>query len=174
MLPVIQTQWTDFSQGALLPTHNSTDLALNGKGFFVASTPSGPLYTRDGSFRLSGAGQLQTQDGYAIQGSDGRPIVLDNSRTFEVTPEGEVRQDGQEISRVALVDFQDTAMLAKRGGNYFQSGVSGIPTIAGIELKSNRASSKGLIQNRSNRRPAWSIFCASSKLCRRRLRLEPI
>jgi flagellar hook-basal body protein len=42
ILPVIQSRWTDFSQGALLPTSNSTDLALSGKGFFVASTSSGP------------------------------------------------------------------------------------------------------------------------------------
>jgi flagellar basal-body rod protein FlgF len=124
ILAVVQNRWTDFSQGALLPTGNSMDLALRGKGFFVASTPSGPLYTRDGSFRLSGTGQLQTLDGYSVQGSDGKPILLDSSKTFEVTPDGAVRQDGQEVSQIAVVDFEDPAMLAKRGGNYFQSSTS--------------------------------------------------
>jgi flagellar basal-body rod protein FlgF len=124
ILAVVQNRWTDFSQGALLPTGNSMDLALRGKGFFVASTPSGPLYTRDGSFRLSGTGLLQTLDGYAIQANDGKPILLDSSKTFEVTPDGAVRQDGQAVSQIAVVDFDDPAMLAKRGGNYFQSSAS--------------------------------------------------
>src|SRR5271169_5077433 len=44
ILPVLENRWTDFAQGALTPTGSSLDLALSGKGFFVASTPSGPLY----------------------------------------------------------------------------------------------------------------------------------
>jgi flagellar basal body rod protein FlgG len=32
-----------------------------------------------------------------------------------------VQQDGQEVSRIAVVDFKDPTVLAKHGGNYFQS-----------------------------------------------------
>ncbi len=120
-LPVLKTQWTDFSQGTLLPTSSPTDLAVNGKGFFVVTTPSGPLFTRNGSFHLSGQGQLQTQDGYAVQGIDRQPIVLDPAQTFEVVSDGTVSQGGQEIAQIGLVDFNDPAVLTKRGGNYFQS-----------------------------------------------------
>jgi flagellar basal-body rod protein FlgF len=120
-LPVVENQWTDYSQGTLLSTNSSTDLALNGKGFFVATTPTGPLYTRNGNFRLSPAGQLQTQDGYPVQSSDGKPLVLDTAQKFEVTPEGEVRQGGQHVSQIAVVDFKDPSLLAKRGGLYFRS-----------------------------------------------------
>lgn len=119
ILPVIQNRWTDFSQGMLLATGNDTDLALSGKGFFVASTSSGPLYTRDGNFHISGTGQLQTLEGYAIQGIDGQPVVIDSTKSFEVIPDGTVRQDGQDVSRIAVVDFQDPAMLSKRKGTYF-------------------------------------------------------
>src|ERR1041385_1912118 len=38
-LPVIEKQWTDFSQGALTPTGNPLDLALSGKGMFALNTP---------------------------------------------------------------------------------------------------------------------------------------
>ena len=62
-LPVIERQWTDFTQGSLMPTGNPLDLALSGPGFFVAQSPSGPVFTRDGSFRLSLRGELITQDG---------------------------------------------------------------------------------------------------------------
>ena len=123
ILSVIQTRWTDFSQGALLPTGNSTDLALSGKGFFIATTSSGPLYTRNGNFRVSGKGQLQTAEGYPVQGTDGSPITFDSSKALEVTPEGAVRQDGTEISRIAVVDFPDTTVLSKRGGTYFKNSV---------------------------------------------------
>lgn len=121
ILPVIQKRWTDFTQGTLLPTTNSTDLALNGKGFFVATTPSGPLYTRGGSFHVTASGQLDTNEGYSVQGTDGRPITLDNSKAFQVMPDGTVLQDGQQVSQIAVVDFEDRSALSKHGGNYFVS-----------------------------------------------------
>lgn len=124
ILSVVQNRWTDFAQGTLVPTSNSTDLALNGKGFFVVNTPSGPLYTRGGSFHVSSTGQLQTTDGYAVQGIDGKPIQLDNSKSFDVLPDGSVQQDGQQVSQIAVVDFDSPAMLAKRGGNYFSSSIT--------------------------------------------------
>jgi len=127
ILPVVQNRWTDFAQGALTPTGSSMDLALSGKGFFVASTASGPLYTRGGSFRFSQTGQLQTEDGYSLQGIDGKPILVDSSKTIEVLPDGTVQQDGQAVSRIAVVDFADPKVLAKRGGNYFRSMASSMP-----------------------------------------------
>lgn len=121
ILPVIQNRWIDFSQGTLVPTGNSTDLALNGKGFFVARTSNGPLYTRGGTFRVAGSGELQTQDQYAVQGTDGKPILLDTSKSFEVDPDGSILQDGQPVAQIALVDFQDPNALTKRGSNYFKA-----------------------------------------------------
>src|SRR5579872_6794205 len=35
VLPVVEGQWTDLSQGVLNPTANPFDLALSGRGFFV-------------------------------------------------------------------------------------------------------------------------------------------
>src|SRR5438552_13567722 len=64
--PMIQRQWTDFSQGLLEPTNNPTDFALAGKGFFVVKGPSGPLYTRNGNFQVATNGTLITSDGYPL------------------------------------------------------------------------------------------------------------
>lgn len=141
ILPVIQKRWTDFSQGTLLPTTNSTDLALNGKGFFIASTPSGPLYTRGGSFHASSSGQLETNEGYAVQGTNGKPIVLDNSKTFEVMPDGTVLQDGQQISQIAVVDFEDRSALSKHGGNYFVSSNQNPLPAAATEVQQGKLES---------------------------------
>ncbi len=122
--PVIEKPWTDFSQGVLTPTSNPFDLALNGTGFFVANSPSGAIYTRNGNFRLSSAGQLQTLDGNTIQGQDGKPILVDSGKPVEIGPDGVVRQDGSEISRIAVVDFKGSGSLVKRGNSYFQVGLS--------------------------------------------------
>jgi len=51
-MPVIQKGWTDFQQGLITPTGNSLDLALSGKGFFSVDGTSGPMYTRNGAFKL--------------------------------------------------------------------------------------------------------------------------
>src|SRR5579871_5747798 len=53
IMPVIERQWTDYSQGAITPTGNPLDIAVQGKAFFVANSASGQVLTRDGSFRIS-------------------------------------------------------------------------------------------------------------------------
>ncbi len=129
-LPVIERQWTDFAQGSLVPTTNPLDLALSGRGFFEVTSPSGPMFTRDGNFQLSPQGKLETIDGYAVQDPDGNPILLDSSQPVEVGPDGAIRQGGQDISRIAIVDFRDPAALAKRGNNYFQTDLRSMPPLS--------------------------------------------
>jgi flagellar basal-body rod protein FlgF len=140
VLPVIERQWTDFAQGSLLPTGNPLDLALNGKGFFVANAPSGPVFTRDGSLQISPQGDLVTLAGYPVQGQDGKPIHLDNSIPVEITVDGTVRQNGQDVSQIAVVDFPDPGVLAKRGNNYFRLDVSTVqPTpVANAEIQQGK------------------------------------
>jgi len=125
-LPVIERQWTDFAQGVLTPTSNSLDLALNGKGFFVANSSSGHIFTRNGSFRLSSQGELETSDGHAVLDTNGKPIVVDNSRPIDIGPDGMVSQDGQQVAQVNVVDFKDPSALVKRGSNYFAVDLASI------------------------------------------------
>src|ERR1044072_8466847 len=42
VMPVIDTHWTDYSQGELRVTENPLDLALTGRGFFAVNGPTGP------------------------------------------------------------------------------------------------------------------------------------
>ena len=57
----------DFSQGALRRTGDTLDFALDGPGFFEVELPSGQrTYTRVGRFRLSGEGELVTEEGYRV------------------------------------------------------------------------------------------------------------
>jgi len=135
VLPVIEHQWTDFAQGSITPTGNPLDLALNGQGFFVASGPSGSFYTRDGSFQISKRGELATLDGYPIQGQNGKPIPLDNTKTVAIGPDGMVRQNGQDISQISVVDFQDPALLTKQGNGYFRMDVSTVQPLPATQAE---------------------------------------
>jgi len=119
-VPVIEKNWTDFSQGTLLPTGGKLDLALSGKGFFSAKGPAGPLYTRNGSLRLTAAGVLITPEGYPLQTEDGKNIQTQSESPLEVLADGEVRQDGQTLGKLLLVDFSADAPVAKQGNTYFQ------------------------------------------------------
>jgi flagellar basal-body rod protein FlgF len=135
-LPVVQRHWTDFSQGTLGLTGNPFDLALSGKGFFTVSGPNGPLYTRSGNFQLSLTGELQTQDGNAVQGQDGKPIVLNPKKAATVKPDGSIGQDGQFVAKLAIADIAQPEVLDKVGSTYFKlTDVKGIVKAANTNVQ---------------------------------------
>jgi len=129
-MPMIQRPWTDFSQGTLEPTNNPLDFGLSGKGFFAIQGPSGPLYTRNGSFQVTSAGTLATSDGYPLLGRDGKTLNADPTKPVEVTLDGSVRQNGQLVGQLKLVDFKDASSLVKQGNNYFRSNSDQLPADA--------------------------------------------
>ena len=59
---------TNFSQGSTQLTGRSTDMMLQGDGFFVTNDGSQDLYTRAGAFTLDANGHLTTPDGAIVQG----------------------------------------------------------------------------------------------------------
>ena len=127
--PVVERRWTDFSQGALKPTGNALDLALEGEGFFVAQSPSGPVYTRSGDFHLDGEGLLTTRNGDAVQGSDDNPIRLDPAQPVEVAPSGQILQNGMPAGQLKVVQFTAPQQLSKRGDSSFQLAVSDLTPV---------------------------------------------
>jgi flagellar basal-body rod protein FlgG len=124
-LPVIQKGWTDFQQGLVQPTGNPLDLALSGKGFFAVDGPSGPLYTRNGTFKLSPAGILTTMEGYPVRGvspanQPPKKIQTVSQGPIQIAADGTVQQDGQTLGQIQLVDFADPNALSKMGNSYYR------------------------------------------------------
>lgn len=117
-LPVVESQWTDLSQGTLTPTGNPLNLALSGKGMFALNAPSGTVFTRNGSFQISKNNELETQDGYTLRNvlDRGKPIKVDPTQPIEISKAGTVRQSGQDIARIEVDDPGD---LSKLGSTYF-------------------------------------------------------
>lgn len=123
-LPMIQKQWTDFSQGALTPTGNALDLALSGQGFFALNAPQGTIYTRSGQFQVSKSNQLQTADGYTLRDTqnNGQPIVVDPTQPISIDKTGAVQQNGQTVGQIEVGGIADPAQaLSKMGSLYFTS-----------------------------------------------------
>lgn len=117
--PVIESQWTDFRQGVLRQTDETFDVGLNGPGFFAVRSDRGDLLTRNGNFRLSPNGALETQDGYAVLDNQRRPIRLNPLAAVEISQRGEIQQNGAVVARLGLANVPDPRGLSKQAGTYF-------------------------------------------------------
>jgi flagellar hook protein FlgE len=82
----------DMSQGSLDATNRTTDLALEGNGFFMVNDGSQNMLTRSGNFSFNKNGNLVTQQGLSVQG-------------FNANSAGEVVSGGS--ANDIQVDFQD-------------------------------------------------------------------
>ena len=97
----------DFSQGNLVQTGRPLDLALSGKGFFMLETPTEPLYTRNGAFRLNENNQIVDGENRLVSGQGGPitiPSTVDMSK-LNVSPQGSIQAGGIELGSLQLVDF---------------------------------------------------------------------
>jgi len=96
-------------QGASSETGGDLDLAIEGRGFFEITLPSGDAaYTRDGKFYRDAEGLVVNSDGYAL--ADNITIPND-ARRISISNDGEVtaffveQPDGQVIGNISLTVF---------------------------------------------------------------------
>jgi len=120
-LPVIERNWTDFSQGLIQPTGNQLDMALSGEGFFALKGPNGPLYTRAGQFRVMSGGAVTSAEGYPVLLNDGTALAVDAAHPLQVSPAGAVSQNGQALGSLSIVNFPSPASMVKAAGAYYTS-----------------------------------------------------
>jgi flagellar basal body rod protein FlgG len=120
-LPLVQSLWTDFSQGSLTPTGNPLNVALSGKGLFALNAPAGIVYTRNGDFRISKTNQLETPEGYTIRNvqDQGRPITVDPLQPVDIFKDGTVSQGGQNVGLIEVSALDVPNTLSKLGKGYY-------------------------------------------------------
>jgi flagellar basal-body rod protein FlgG len=129
-----------FSQGELLPTGNSLDIAINGDGFMRVLMSDGTnAYTRDGALKLSSDGRFVTTDGEAIdpeisipEGTTEITIGRDGTVSVRVGKDGDL----QEVGRLETVRFINPAGMQAIGRNlYLATTASGeaVPGTAGAD-----------------------------------------
>lgn len=125
---------TDYTQGSLQKSGNSFDVALDGSGFFVVSTPDGPAYTRQGNFHRGRDGKLLTADGYEVQGRGGAVNVAGGR--VDISGKGAVTLDGAAAGTLDVVDFPKPYALKKIGnGLYVPATPQTTPVASNAEVK---------------------------------------
>lgn len=109
--------FTNFTQGSLKMTGGTTDIALQGDGFFELETPHGQIYTRNGVFQIDNDGVLRTTEGYSVMGLNG-PIQTEDGELY-INELGEILQNGEAIDKIKTVKFSNKGDLNKIGGSFF-------------------------------------------------------
>lgn len=130
------TLMRDMRQGPVAMTGNAFDVALEGDGFFMVEGPSGPLYTRDGAFSLTGEGRLVTSDGRAVLSSGGAPIVFDpQGESPAIGRDGAIRVAGVEAGRIGVVSFAAPGALSKVGDNLWDAQGQATEAFEGVVIQ---------------------------------------
>jgi flagellar basal-body rod protein FlgG len=127
---------TDLSNGTIVRTGNSLDIAVEGSGFIALE---GDRYTRRGDLKKSNEGYLTTHDGIKVLGSGG-PIALPEDATeVSIDLEGKVSvvQPGStlptEIDTIRIVDANPDSPAIKTPDGFFSVPGGGTTSTATIK-----------------------------------------
>jgi flagellar basal body rod protein FlgG len=116
----LSATYTDFRPAAINLTGNPLDLALSEPDqFFVVQGPNGPLYTRDGGFRMTPEGRVVTTAGYPLLGENGPVELPPNAATVGIGGDGSVTADGAPAGRVRVARIADPSRLTPSGLTHF-------------------------------------------------------
>ena len=164
-------------QGNLISTNNTYDVAIQGKGFFNVTLPSGDTaYTRAGSLQLSPTGTIVTTDGYQI--APGITIPA-NAISVTINPSGEVLAKiagtiaPQNVGQLTLTNFANEAGLDPIGDNLLLEtpasgaavgGVPGTPGFGTILQGFVESSNVNVVQEVTNLITAQRAYEMNSKV----------
>ena len=130
----LQESLSNYTQGSLIETGLSTDVALidgnlpideasgkPGSIFFRLQHPDGnEAYTRNGSFTLDGQGNLVTGMGLYVLDSNGETIQLE-SDDFSISPDGTIlNENGVQVAQLGVSFAANTDVLMKQDNGLFR------------------------------------------------------
>lgn len=130
---IVNTQKT-MTQGSLVTTDNSLDLAIEGGGFFQVLLPDGRIgYTRNGAFSTNADGVLTTSSGYVVQPEIAIP---DGVSQINISRDGIISvlvagaNGAEAVGQLQLADFTNRTGLQPIGESFFvQTDTSGDPVV---------------------------------------------
>ena len=118
----------DLTPGAMIPTGNPLDLAIEGEAYFVVATDDGDRYTRNGQFRLSELGEIISASGESVLDDGGAPIAVPpGAGPVTIAPDGTVSTPDVVLGRLGLVRFEDAQDLQKAGHGLYRTDQAPIP-----------------------------------------------
>ncbi len=105
-------------QGGVVETGNPFNLAIEGEGFFTLRQADGTIgYTRNGEFLLDSQGYITDANGNRLMGENG-PLNT-GGKQFEVSSEGVVLVDGEEIGKLSIYTPVNAGGMAKQESGLF-------------------------------------------------------
>lgn len=121
----IGENYTDYTQGSFRVTDNTYDLALSGEGFFAVeftnkAGETSTMYTRAGQFTLNKDGYLVNENGDYVLDSQSRRIQLNTLIDSEIGTDGTIRQNGVDVAKIQVANFEDYNYLEKYGETYYR------------------------------------------------------
>jgi flagellar basal-body rod protein FlgG len=130
------------TQGNILQTENSLDVAINGRGYLQILMPNGDIqYTRDGSFKLDSQGQIVTAGGLTLEPNiaippDALSISIGRDGSVNVVQPGNAAATN--VGQIQLADFINPAGLEPVGENLFRESVASGPALIGVPGEEER------------------------------------
>ena len=111
----------DVRSGSLQPTGNTTDLAIEGDGYFTLQAKAGIRYTRNGNFQLNATRQLTTRDGDLVLAEQGTKLVPITVPTGEVSvsPDGTISVNGGLVAKLHVVQFASGTEIEPEGNSKY-------------------------------------------------------
>jgi len=112
--------------GPMTKTDNPLDVAIQGDGWFAFQGPSGPIYTRDGRFKMNENGDLLTVDGYQVLDAGGAPIALDPMAGSPIVGrDGTVMQGTNQVGAIGVFNLRSESKLTRFGNSGVLSSIPG-------------------------------------------------
>lgn len=112
----------DMTEGSWQTTGNPLDVAISGDGFFVVETAAGPMYTRNGHFKLNEDGQLVASSGNPVMSTNGTPFFFaPNEANITISQEGTISTENGPIGQLRIVTFEDPQNLQKTADSLFHT-----------------------------------------------------
>jgi len=139
----------DLGEGRFETTNAPFDLAINGKGYFVISTPNGDRYTRNGHFMLDAGGRLVTEDGNGVQGDGGDITVTPDDGAVTIAQDGTVSGKQGQLGKLRLAMFENEREMKKEGSSLY-------PTTESATTPTSFKLTQGMIET-SNVQPIVEI-----------------
>jgi len=166
----------DFSTGSLQQTSSSTDMAIQGEGFFrVLQTDGTFAYTRDGSFTVDQNGNLVNSNGNTLDPQitipqDATSVTIAQDGTVSVTEAGQTAP--QQVGQITLSNFINPNGLNQLGHNLMQptlasgdpiDGVAGLTGFGTIQQSSLEMSNVDMASEMVNMIVGQRAYEANSK-----------
>ena len=130
----------NLQQGQMIPTENSLDVYINGRGYISVETTEGEtLYTRNGRMQIDNDGDLALLTGEKILDETGQTIPIDpEDRDIFIADDGTVSTNIGEAGRIGLYTFQNEELMRRRGNSLYESDTQPIAADDGdgVRLKS--------------------------------------